>query len=639
MQKRNRLTILIILASWLTSFSSWAQFNKAYFFYKGEELISKGNYSEAIPILNTLLNSDSTIHEGWFLRGVARYYQGDLAGAQRDFSKCLNINPLFSQAYQYRAMALEQAGKSQQALANILKALELRPNSAQYLFTYGVILFQQEKYKDAINAFNRVIIADSRIPDAWLNRGTSKLLLADSTGALNDYSTAINLNPFSPNAYIRRGALYAQQKKYSLALNDLNEAIKLDSTYSQPYFTRALVYYYQNNRNKALADLDKVLKLDTRNTLALFNRAIISYENGNPEEAINDLTRLASIIPTNVLVQYYLANIRSERGYLETALENINKAIELFPQFANAYLLRSEIKSKQGDLAGAATDMQKGRELAKKFKDHEDKSLYSIIDSTGKIKKLLSLNEELDINLLINTEQLKSRIVTITYPLIILKTDIVENTKPIAWQSSMLRKQLETDTDSILLYFDYDNKNTQQKILKHIPQKGTIHHAIYCFQNNRFNDALTEIDSLKQLDSTNTLLKIASVIARIKMAKFVESIRKQSDYHSNNESKSKILSLSTSINELKEIEKENDYEGIIPYNIGVLFMHTGDEHAALTWFTKAIEKNELLHGAWYNRGLANLISNKPEMGCSDLRRAVDLGNEQAAEVVARFCKK
>lgn len=183
-----------------------AQFNKAYFFYKGEELISKGNYAEAIPILNTLLNVDSTIHEAWFLRGVARYYQNDLIGAQKDFDKCLSINPLFSQAYQYNAMVFEQMGKNIEAIESIKKAIELRPNSSQYLFTYGVILFQQEKYTDALVAFNHVIRVDERIPDAWLNRGTTRLMLSDSTGALNDYTTAINLNPFNTNAYVRRGA-------------------------------------------------------------------------------------------------------------------------------------------------------------------------------------------------------------------------------------------------------------------------------------------------------------------------------------------------------------------------------------------------------------------------------------------------
>lgn len=392
---------------------SKAQFNKAYFFYKGEELISRGNYADAIPVLNTLLNVDSTIHEAWFLRGVARYYQNDLVGAGNDFSKCLNINPLFSQAYQYNAMVLQQLGKSVESIECIQKAIELRPASAQYLFTYGVILFQQEQYHDALYAFNQVLKIDDRIPDAWVNRGTTRLMLSDSSGALTDYSAAINLNPFNANPYLRRGALYAQQSNYPLALQDLNQAIGIDSTLTQAYFTRALVFYYQKHYSQALSDLNKVLQLEHRNTLALFNRAIISYEVGNPESAIDDLTRLSSIIPTNVLVHYYLASIRYELGYLPMALENINKAIAIFPEFANAYRLRAEIKTKKGDLKGAEADIAQGNRLAQAYSNRAINDIASVIDSTGKLKRLLSLDEELDITSSISMEQLRTRILTI----------------------------------------------------------------------------------------------------------------------------------------------------------------------------------------------------------------------------------
>lgn len=623
---------------------SKAQFNKAYFFYKGEELISRGNYADAIPILNTLLNVDSTIHEAWFLRGVARYYQNDLVGAGNDFSKCLNINPLFSQAYQYYAMVLQQLGKSVESIECIQKAIELRPASAQYLFTYGVILFQQEQYHDALYAFNQVLKIDDRIPDAWVNRGTTRLMLSDSSGALTDYTAAINLNPFNANPYLRRGALYAQQSNYPLALQDLNQAIGIDSTLAQAYFTRALVYYYQKHYSQALSDLNKVLQLEHRNTLALFNRAIISYEVGNPESAIDDLTRLSSIIPTNVLVHYYLASIRYELGYLPMALENINKAIAIFPEFANAYRLRAEIKTKKGDLKGAEADIAQGNRLAQAYSNRAINDIASVIDSTGKLKRLLSLDEELDITSSISMEQLRTRILTIVYPIITLKVDKIENAKPRNWQSSNLRQILATHScRGYSLFFEYDtiNQYSQLETIATDSLSG-ICKAIAHLQGNYYTAAMKEFSETLKGDSSNTLFRLAEVLAKIKMTQFVENVKNKSLQSGNSNISQKTIDnepFITAGNDLKTIALVNDYEGIVPYNIGVMFMHTENNDLAIEWFSKAIGINPLIHGAWYNRGLLYLINNETVKGCADLRKAVNIGNNQASEVVARFCKK
>lgn len=634
-----------LIVTFLVCFTpSKAQFNKAYFFYKGEELISRGNYADAIPILNTLLNVDSTIHEAWFLRGVARYYQNDLVGAGNDFSKCLNINPLFSQAYQYYAMVLQQLGKSVESIECIQKAIELRPASAQYLFTYGVILFQQEQYHDALYAFNQVLKIDDRIPDAWVNRGTTRLMLSDSSGALTDYTAAINLNPFNANPYLRRGALYAQQSNYPLALQDLNQAIGIDSTLAQAYFTRALVYYYQKHYSQALSDLNKVLQLEHRNTLALFNRAIISYEVGNPESAIDDLTRLSSIIPTNVLVHYYLASIRYELGYLPMALENINKAIAIFPEFANAYRLRAEIKTKKGDLKGAEADIAQGNRLAQAYSNRAINDIASVIDSTGKLKRLLSLDEELDITSSISMEQLRTRILTIVYPIITLKVDKIVNAKPRNWQSSNLRQILATHScRGYSLFFEYDtiNQYSQLETIATDSLSG-ICKAIAHLQGNYYTAAMKEFSETLKGDSSNTLFRLAEVLAKIKMTQFVENVKNKSLQSGNSNISQKTIDnepFITAGNDLKTIALVNDYEGIVPYNIGVMFMHIENNDLAIEWFSKAISINPLIHGAWYNRGLLYLVNNETIKGCSDLRKAVNLGNNQASEVVARFCKK
>ncbi len=629
-------TVLFILVSP----TGFPQFNKAFFFYRSEELISQGKYNEAIPVLNTLINVDSTIHEAWFLRGVARYYQNDFAGAQNDFDKCLNINPLFSQSYQYSAMVFEQNGQRDEAIGAIRKAIELRPNSAQYNFTYGVILFQQQKYNEALKVFNHVIHIDNRIPDAWLNRGAIRLMLSDSVGALDDFTKAINLTPFSPAPYMRRGALHAQMRNYSQALSDLNQAISNDSTYAKAYFTRALVYYYMKQPELSLQDLNRTLLIEPRNTLALFNRAIISYETENPEAAIDDLTRLSSIIPTNVLVHYYLASIRFEKGYLPMALENVNKAIELFPQFANAYQLRAEIKAKSGDLKAAEADFTLSRKLAAEYQANSNNQFSTLMDSTGKIKHLLSFDEELDLISTLNMELLKEHLITIVYPLIALKIGKSKNVKNSNWQSSALRQLLtKWQCDDYTIYFDYDNAIAASVSEFEDININELCKVLVALQNNQYNRAMNIVNDLCKANSNNSIYSFVRIITQIKTAQFIEEIRNKSQYTANQGYDKENESYRAAIDEIKQQILVEDLEGILPYNAGVVCMKLDQSDDAIEWFSKTIETNPLIHGAWYNRGLLRLLKNEVGKGCSDLRRAVDLGNEQAPEVVSRFCKQ
>lgn len=153
---------------------------------------------------------------------------------------------------------------------------------------------------------------------------------------------------------------------------------------------------------------------------------------------------------------------------------------------------------------------------------------------------------------------------------------------------------------------------------------------------------MKEFSETLKADSSNTLYRLAEVLAKIKMTQFVENVKNKSLQSGKSNISQKTIDNKpyiTAGNDLKTIALDNDFEGIVPYNIGVMFMHTENNDLAIEWFSKAISINPLIHGAWYNRGLLYLINNETVKGCADLRKAVNIGNNQASEVVARFCKK
>ena len=86
------------------------------------------DYYQAIRILNVLLRFDEDAHEGYFLRGIAKYNLEDLLGADADFSTAIEKNPVFTSAYTYRAITRSRLGNYDDALNDFHQAIELRPD-------------------------------------------------------------------------------------------------------------------------------------------------------------------------------------------------------------------------------------------------------------------------------------------------------------------------------------------------------------------------------------------------------------------------------------------------------------------------------------------------------------------------------
>jgi tetratricopeptide (TPR) repeat protein len=61
----------------------------------------------------------------WFKRGLANAKKGDAAGAIADYTRAIEINPGWSQAYLSRGVARDQTGDLKGAIADYTKAIEI----------------------------------------------------------------------------------------------------------------------------------------------------------------------------------------------------------------------------------------------------------------------------------------------------------------------------------------------------------------------------------------------------------------------------------------------------------------------------------------------------------------------------------
>ena len=137
---RKSLLILLFFVSLGGVHKASAQLDKHYFFYVGRSYIIDNKFRDAIETLNVLLKVDEKAYEGYFLRGIAKYNLDDLLGAEQDFSYAIENNPVFTAAYQYRAITRSRLGNYDDALKDFQVAIDLRPDRPDPYFSRGVTL-------------------------------------------------------------------------------------------------------------------------------------------------------------------------------------------------------------------------------------------------------------------------------------------------------------------------------------------------------------------------------------------------------------------------------------------------------------------------------------------------------------------
>ena len=176
---------------------------------------------------------------GYYNRGF--YYQytsKDLAKAFSDYSKAIEINPNYVDAYNNRGELLMNEKKYDLALSDIDKSIQLNPNYAK-AFTPSI-----EKAKVY---YNRGLLYEYGFKQYDL--------------ALADYNTALKLNPKNSGLYNYRGILSVKMGRNDLAIVDFSKAIELDASMPDYWINRSVIENNIGKKQEAIADAIKAQQL------------------------------------------------------------------------------------------------------------------------------------------------------------------------------------------------------------------------------------------------------------------------------------------------------------------------------------------------------------------------------------------
>ncbi|MDB5079072.1 MAG: hypothetical protein JWP00_996 [Chloroflexi bacterium] len=192
--------------------------------------------------------------------------EAGLAEAEAEIAK----DPQSPHNWNQAAILRLQAGDYTRAIEYISQAIRLAPEEAVNYWNRGRILFELERYEEALADYSAAIQIE---PTAALYAGRSviHLALGKDAAALGDLNDALDLGPTAENL-LSRASFFSNKGIAEDALRDMTSVIKLEPDRPGHYLTRAnlafaLARHYPELYDMGVQDIETALELDKEGLL------------------------------------------------------------------------------------------------------------------------------------------------------------------------------------------------------------------------------------------------------------------------------------------------------------------------------------------------------------------------------------
>jgi tetratricopeptide (TPR) repeat protein len=233
------------------------------------EIIKLAESNADFALINeAVINTHGTVLEHLVLLDLIEtgdFYAAkkEYATAVAEYTKAIQINKNFAEAYFKRGLAYDRLAQPDSAIADFTKVIELAAKDEQAARNVAgayanrcMVYSGKRDYVRAVADCNEALKLKPDFGIAYLYRGDSNLNRGKNFQAALDYSKAIDIEP-SFVAYHNRGLAYLRISEYRKAIADFTKAIELNGSIATAYYNRGLAYQAIGRTNLSKLDFEK----------------------------------------------------------------------------------------------------------------------------------------------------------------------------------------------------------------------------------------------------------------------------------------------------------------------------------------------------------------------------------------------
>jgi tetratricopeptide (TPR) repeat protein len=271
---------------------------------------------------------------------VKAYQAGKLAEAEQLCLKILSADPDSAPTLNLLAVINSASGRNDMALANIDRALALRPDFVEALVNRGIALYGLERFGDALVDYDRAIALRPGYADALVNRGNALGRLQRHEEALASHDNALELQPAHVEALVSRAATLHELRQYGEALRSYDRALVLRPDDAEALVNRGVTLHELKRSAEALNSYDRALIIEPNNVNALTNRGVALHDLGQYGEALASHQRALALQPDHAAARSNRGVTLHRLGRLDEALASYDRALALQPDYVDALVNR-----------------------------------------------------------------------------------------------------------------------------------------------------------------------------------------------------------------------------------------------------------------------------------------------------------
>src|SRR5262245_27322103 len=161
---------------------------------------------------------------------------------------------------------------------------------------HGLMYYEQGRYRRALAAFDEAV-REQPSAAAYANRGTTRIRLGDTAGAIADFTSALQLTPNDSEILFNRGNARLVAGDPRGAVTDFTRAVELRPDFPLAIFNRGIARLRSGDTLGARADWSEAMKLAKQPEVrAAMERRVEAFlrEGGAPAPDTGDGRALAS---------------------------------------------------------------------------------------------------------------------------------------------------------------------------------------------------------------------------------------------------------------------------------------------------------------------------------------------------------
>ncbi|HET8839649.1 MAG TPA: tetratricopeptide repeat protein [Flavobacteriaceae bacterium] len=308
--------------------------NEEVFIQKANIFSKKNNHSQAIKMLQTVLEMTSDATDVFALLGMEYLFIEDYENAKYNFMKCLESDEEDYAALYNIIYCFDFLGQRKDAIDYLNMFLNKNPYSEVAWHQIGMQYFDLKQYEKALTSFDFAIISDEYFIGAYFEKGKVLEKLNRFDEAIENYRITLELDDPTAFAYLRIGKCYEKKKQWETALKYYKKAVHEDPLLDKAWIAITDFHMRKLDFQKALYYINKAIGIDEENVLYWKRYAKINDRLHFFEEAETGYRKTLEFGNYELETWITRADILIKLGEFEPALQCLLQAKEFYPETA-----------------------------------------------------------------------------------------------------------------------------------------------------------------------------------------------------------------------------------------------------------------------------------------------------------------